>query len=98
MDWRTNDLYRYSDEGMVGGVCLGLARYLDIDVALVRAIFVGLLVFSGASLMIYLALWVLVPKHELVAPPCAVDGIADDEDDGEVVSGLSQNPVVVGDS
>lgn len=97
MDWRENELNRYPDEGMAGGVCLGMARYLDIDVAILRAVFIGLLVFSGVGLVLYLALWVLVPEEPISAPPCAVDGIGEDEMN-LAIQDLSQNPFMVDDS
>lgn len=97
MDWRENELYRYPDQAMAGGVCLGLARYLDIDVSIVRAVFIGSLVFSGVGLVLYLALWALVPEEPESVPPCAVHGIGEDEMN-LAVQDLSQNPLMVDDS
>jgi len=47
---------------MLGGVCGGLARYLDVDATLVRIGFV-LLTLSGVSPLAYLVLWVVVPSE-----------------------------------
>ena len=56
-------LYRDPDERVLGGVCSGLGAYFNYDPVIIRLIFV-LLVFLGAgfSLIIYLILWIVVPK------------------------------------
>ncbi len=54
-------LSRSSTDRMLGGVCGGLARYLDVDSTLVRIGFV-LLTLSGVSPLAYLVLWVVVPS------------------------------------
>jgi phage shock protein C len=46
---------------MVAGVCGGLAEYLNVDATLIRVIFLLLAVFGGSGLVIYLAMWILVP-------------------------------------
>lgn len=46
--------------GMIGGVCSGLARYFDVDPLIVRLVFVlGTLIGFGSLLIVYLAIWVL---------------------------------------
>ncbi len=61
---RRDKLYRIPDEGIVKGVCAGIARYFDIPVRLVRAIavisvFCGLFMFTVVA---YIALaYVLTP-------------------------------------
>ena len=46
----------------VAGVGGGIARHLDIDPLLVRVGFVVLAFFGGVGLLLYLALWLLVPE------------------------------------
>ena len=54
-------LYRNTN-GMVGGVCCGIAEYFDFDVALVRLMFIVLTVLSaGVFIFIYLAVWLILP-------------------------------------
>lgn len=48
-------LYRDSERGIVGGVCVGLSAYLKVDVVLVRLAF---LLFAGV--LLYLILWVVM--------------------------------------
>lgn len=55
-------LYRSRTDSMVSGVCGGLGVYLGIDTTLVRLFFVLLaLAGIGTGLLIYLAMWILVP-------------------------------------
>ncbi len=54
-------LYRNENDKVLGGVCSGLANYFNIDVVIVRIIFVVLL-FAGAGFLAYLIMWVAVPN------------------------------------
>jgi phage shock protein PspC (stress-responsive transcriptional regulator) len=66
-------LYRDTDNKVLGGVCSGLANYFNIDVVLVRVLFVVFFlgfsalhfftfgITSGTILLIYLILWVVTP-------------------------------------
>ena len=59
-------LYRSENEKMIGGVAGGVADFAGVDPTLVRVIFVALTVFGGSGLLIYLVMWVLVPKQSKV--------------------------------
>jgi signal transduction histidine kinase len=48
---------RRADEGVVAGVCAGIAEALAVDVTLVRLIFALLALAGGAGFVLYLALW-----------------------------------------
>ena len=48
---------------MAAGVAAGLARYLSVDVMIVRVAFVVLTVFSGAGIPLYLAGLLLIPEE-----------------------------------
>jgi phage shock protein C len=52
---------------MLAGVCGGLADYFRVDVTLIRVIFIVLAVMGGAGLVIYLAMWLLVPEEPRTA-------------------------------
>jgi len=54
-------LYRSREDVMIGGVCSGIARYLEMDPTVVRLVFVLLLFLSGAGFWIYVVLWVIMP-------------------------------------
>jgi phage shock protein C len=59
-----NRLYRSRDDKILGGVCGGLARYLGVSAVLIRILFVLLALANGLGILIYLALWVLIPVGE----------------------------------
>jgi phage shock protein PspC (stress-responsive transcriptional regulator) len=46
----------------VAGVAGGLARHLDIDPVILRVAFVVLTFFGGVGLLLYVALWLLLPE------------------------------------
>jgi phage shock protein C len=48
---------------MLAGVAAGIARYLDVDVTLVRIVLAVLTVLGGAGVPIYLAGWLLMPEE-----------------------------------
>lgn len=54
--------YRIRENRMLGGVCTGLAEYFDVDVVIVRIIFITFAFLWGFSIIIYLLLWILVPQ------------------------------------
>ena len=55
-------LYRSKKEQMLGGICGGLAEYLDVDPSIIRLVFVVLIVLSwGLFLLVYIAAWVIIP-------------------------------------
>jgi len=56
-------LYR-SKEKMVGGVCAGLADYVNIDPTIIRILFVVIAFAGGASLLAYLIMWIIVPEEK----------------------------------
>jgi phage shock protein PspC (stress-responsive transcriptional regulator) len=58
-------LYRDSADKMIGGVCSGIANYLNIDPALVRILFVLLTFGAGMSIVVYILLWIIIPKKSL---------------------------------
>lgn len=55
-------LKRNVTEAMVAGVCSGLAEYFNIDPVIVRLIFVLVTFTSGLGALVYLILWILMPK------------------------------------
>ncbi len=49
---------------IIAGVCAGLARRLGWSPFLVRLIFVISCVLPGPQILIYLALWILIPTDD----------------------------------
>ena len=49
---------------MLGGVCAGIGLYFDVDVSIVRILWVVLTVLSiGIGVIAYIAAWILVPEE-----------------------------------
>jgi len=55
-------MYRNSEDKIIGGVCSGIAAYLDTDPVLFRILFVLSAVFFGVGFLIYIALWIALPE------------------------------------
>jgi phage shock protein PspC (stress-responsive transcriptional regulator) len=56
-------LYRPVDDRMLAGVASGLARFLGVDVMLVRIALVVLCFVAGVGVPLYLASWLLIPEQ-----------------------------------
>lgn len=54
-------LTRNMDNKVLGGVCSGLAEYMDIDPVAVRLAFVLSTLFWGIGPILYLIMWLVVP-------------------------------------
>jgi len=44
------------------GVCAGLARYLDLDVTLVRVVWLAVAITTGIGFLAYIAAWMIMPS------------------------------------
>jgi phage shock protein C len=60
---------RAGDDRILGGVCGGIARHLDIDPVIVRIATVALVCAVGAGAVAYLAAWILMPLDDEPAAP-----------------------------
>lgn len=67
--------YRDAENKRIAGVCSGLALYLNIDVTLVRIIFLVALICGSAGFWIYLVLWIVAPEARTAAEKCELRGI-----------------------
>ncbi len=59
-------LYRSSKQRMIAGVCGGLAEYFDVDVNIMRLLFVaiGLVSVLFPMVIFYIIAWIIVPEKE----------------------------------
>ena len=60
---QTRKLYRSRTNRKLAGVCGGLAQYFNTDATLIRVLFVVLAVLGGGGLVIYVAMWLIVPNE-----------------------------------
>ena len=56
-------LYRSRTDKKVCGVCGGLAKYLGMDVSIMRVIALLLILFAGGGLLAYLICALVIPQE-----------------------------------
>lgn len=54
-------LERSSTDKKIAGVCAGIANFFDLDVTLVRFLWLVAVVFGGTGLLAYLIAWIVIP-------------------------------------
>ena len=61
-----------SPERRIAGVCAGFAEYFDIDVTVVRVVWLIVALFGGGGILAYIIAWILMPEAApIVTPPMA---------------------------
>jgi phage shock protein PspC (stress-responsive transcriptional regulator) len=76
-------LYRNLDDRIIGGVASGFAKWLGINVVIIRLVFIVAAIFTFmASVPIYLVLWIIIPparttrqKLEMLGQPVNISNI-----------------------
>ncbi len=58
-------LYRDSNDRFIGGVCSGIASYLNVDPAVVRLLFAIIGFGTGIGFLAYIILWIVLPPKDL---------------------------------
>ncbi len=61
-------LYRSQTEKMIAGVCGGLGEVLDVDPTIVRVVFVLLALMAGHGVLLYIILWLIMPRKDEIKP------------------------------
>ena len=63
-------LMRSRADKKIGGVCAGLAHYLDLDVSLVRILWFFLTLACGIfpGVVAYVLGWIIIPQEPLILP------------------------------
>ncbi len=55
-------LTRPRTQKMIAGVCAGFARYFDVDISLMRILWLAMAVLSGGiGILVYIAAWIIMP-------------------------------------
>jgi phage shock protein C len=68
-------LTRPQSEKKIAGVCGGIARYLGLDVTLVRIVLVCLALCPPCiGGIFYIVCWIIVPKEPILLPPANFGG------------------------
>lgn len=68
-------LFRDPKNKVFGGVCTGLSTFLNIDLVLLRIIFVVLFfIFSGIPVIVYIVLWIVTPEATTASQRLQMEG------------------------
>ena len=54
-------LYRVNEGKIFAGICTGIAEYANMDVTIVRVLWVALSLFVGAGLLLYIICIFIIP-------------------------------------
>jgi phage shock protein C len=90
-------LFRSRTDVMLGGVCGGLAKYVNVDPTMIRLAFVLLLFIGGGGFWIYLVLWFITPV-EPISRPVAVEEVKTEKVETVPFPVKTENEVQVQDS
>ena len=64
-----NRLARPRDDRKIAGVCAGIARYMGVDVTVVRVLMIVLAIWPPAvGLIVYIVCWIVMPNDPLLLP------------------------------
>lgn len=69
----TKRITRSRSDRMIAGVAGGLATYFGIDPMFLRLAFVFLALLNGFGVLLYLALWLIVPNESNLVEPSGTD-------------------------
>jgi phage shock protein PspC (stress-responsive transcriptional regulator) len=67
-------LFRDPDDHLVAGVCAGIANYFDFNPVWIRLLFAVAVAFAGTGFILYVILWIVVPKAVTRADRMAMKG------------------------
>src|SRR5438270_7900467 len=57
-------LVRVMEGKKIAGVCTGFARYLDVDVVLVRIVWLVIALTAGVGFIAYIVAWIAMPREQ----------------------------------
>lgn len=67
-------LFRDPEDHLIGGVAAGIANYFDVEAVWVRLAFALALFGAGSGFLIYIVLWMIVPRANTRAEKMAMKG------------------------
>ena len=78
-------LFRDVENGKLAGVCSGLSAYFNVDVMLIRILFLIIFFFGAFSIPLYIILWIVTPKAvtnidrlRMQGKPINIDNVKDE--------------------
>jgi len=73
-DKKLKKLYRDPDNHVLGGVAAGLSKYFNIDMVVVRVIFVVASLGFGVGFLTYVILWIITPEANSITDKMQMKG------------------------
>jgi phage shock protein C len=52
----------------IAGVCAGFAEYFDLDVTVVRVVWLLVAIFGGGGILAYVIAWIVMPEEPEYVP------------------------------
>lgn len=71
----TKKFYRNPFDKSIGGVCGGIAAYLNCDTLIFRILFVVTLIFGGMGFWVYIIIWIAAPLAQTPTQKCEMYGL-----------------------
>lgn len=82
-------VYRSRSDRMLGGVCGGIADYFNVDVVLVRLLWVLAFLAEGIGLIVYIIAWVIIPEESYTSVGSSRgDSYWNSRENGNMILGL----------
>ena len=72
MSAEASGMRRDTSRRVIGGVCAGIARELNVDPVLIRIVFIALAFAGGVGAAVYALLWVFLPADNRPGPAVSV--------------------------
>ena len=61
-------LMRSRTDRKIAGVCAGFAEYFDLDVTVVRVVWLIVALFGGGGILAYIIAWIVMPEEPEYVP------------------------------
>ena len=85
-------LERSKSNRILGGVCAGVANYLNMDPTLVRVLTVLITLFTGVPIVVYLVMLFVVPEEGTATQPPSYPPVGQAQQSTDPVWGASGAP------
>lgn len=72
--YKRKRIFRDADNRILGGVCSGLGHYFGFDPLWLRLAWVLLIFLAGTGFLLYIILWIIIPKAKTVAEKLEMQG------------------------
>ena len=73
-DKKLKKLYRDPENNVLGGVASGLSKYFEVDLTVVRVVFIVLFLGFGIGFLAYIILWMITPEANSITDRMQMKG------------------------